>query len=52
LLQSYSDPAGACNDSFPATSYVGDLEVMEQMLHNRLFTLPTIEPTIFHKARA
>jgi hypothetical protein len=26
LLQSDPDPAGACNDSLPATSYVGDLE--------------------------
>jgi Zn-dependent protease with chaperone function len=52
LLQSYPDPAGAALDSSPATSYVGDLEVMEQMLHNRLFALPAIEPTVFHKARA
>ena len=52
LLQSYPDPAGACNNSIPVTSYVGDLEVMEHLLHNRLFALPTIEPTVFHKARA
>ena len=52
LLQSYPDPAGIGNDSIPATTLIGDLEFMEQMLHNRLFALPTIEPTVFHRARA
>lgn len=51
LLQSYPDAAIATNDSIPATSYVGDLETLEQMLHNRLFGLPAIEPSVFHKTR-
>jgi Zn-dependent protease with chaperone function len=52
LLQSYPDPASVNGDAIPATSYVGDLEVLEQMLHNRLFGLPGIEPVVFHRARA
>ncbi|WP_406695099.1 M48 family metalloprotease [Singulisphaera sp. Ch08] len=51
LLQSYPDPASANGDTIPATSYVGDLETLEQMLHNRLFGLPAIEPSVFHKLR-
>lgn len=52
LLQSYPDPASVNGDAIPATSYVGDLEVLEQMLHNRLFGLPGIEPVVFHRSRA
>ena len=34
-----------------AGNYVlSDLESLEQMLHNRLFAIPPVEPTIFHKA--
>jgi len=51
LLQSYPDAASSNGDSMPATSYLGDLEVLEQMLHNRLFGLPVIEPSVFHKNR-
>jgi len=51
LLQSYPDPAVSNGDNAPATSYFGDLEVLEQMLHNRLFGLPAIEPSVFHRAR-
>ncbi len=51
-LQSYPDPAHVNGDAIPATSFVGDLEALEQMLHNRLFGLPPIEPSVFHKARA
>jgi Zn-dependent protease with chaperone function len=54
LLQAYPDPvqssAAAAADSAPATSCLGDLEAFEQMLHNRLFGLPPVEPSIFHKA--
>ena len=32
------------------TTFLGDLEIFEQMLHNRLFGLPTVEPTVFHRA--
>lgn len=52
LLQSYPDPASSNGDGIPATSFVGDLEALEQMLHNRLFSLPPIEPSVFHKSRA
>jgi hypothetical protein len=37
-------------DTQPATTYLGDLEIFEQMLHSRLFGLPCIEPTVFHRA--
>jgi Zn-dependent protease with chaperone function len=52
LLQAYPDPVqpAATADSAPATSCLGDLEGFEQMLHNRLFGLPPIEPSVFHKA--
>jgi Zn-dependent protease with chaperone function len=50
LLQSYPDPASSNGDGVPATSYLGDLEAIEQMLHNRLFGLPALEPSIFHRA--
>jgi Zn-dependent protease with chaperone function len=54
LLQAYPDPvqsaASVTADSAPATSCLGDLEAFEQMLHNRLFGLPPVEPSIFHKA--
>ena len=52
LLQAYPDlaaPASA-GDAFPATSFLGDLEGFEQMLHNRLFALPPVEPSVFHKS--
>lgn len=50
LLQSYPDPACLNGDAHPATTLLGDLEIFEQMLHNRLFGLPTVEPTVFHRA--
>jgi Zn-dependent protease with chaperone function len=56
-IQSYPEPAaaaashpGIAADVAPATSCLGDLEAFEQMLHNRLFGLPPIEPSVFHKA--
>jgi Zn-dependent protease with chaperone function len=49
-LQSYPDPAGINGDSQPATTFLGDPEIFEQMLHNRLFALAAIEPTVFHRA--
>jgi Zn-dependent protease with chaperone function len=52
LLQAYPDPATPNGDGQPATSYLGDLESLEEMLHNRLFGLPLVEPSVFHKARA
>jgi Peptidase family M48 len=50
LLQSYPDLACVNGDGSPATTLLGDLEIFEQMLHNRLFGLPPVEPTIFHRA--
>lgn len=52
MLQSYPDYHGVNGDSIPATSFLGDLEALEQMLHNRLFGLPAIEPSVFHRSRA
>ena len=50
LLQAYPDPASLNGDSQPATTFLGDLEIFEQMLHSRLFGLPVVEPSVFHKA--
>jgi Zn-dependent protease with chaperone function len=50
LLQSYPDPICLNGDAHPATTFLGDLEIFEQMLHNRLFGLPPVEPTVFHRA--
>jgi hypothetical protein len=53
-LQAYPDPAAATADAgadvTPATALLGDLEGFEQMLHNRLFGLPPLEPSVFHRA--
>jgi Zn-dependent protease with chaperone function len=49
-LQSYPDPVSSNGDGSPATTFLGDLEIFEQMLHNRLFGLPVVEPTVFHRA--
>ena len=49
-LQAYPDPASLNGDAMPATTFLGDLEIFEQMLHNRLFGLPAVEPSVFHKA--
>jgi hypothetical protein len=37
-------------DTAPATTLLGDLEIFEQMLHNRLFCLPVVEASVFHRA--
>jgi hypothetical protein len=49
-LQTYPDPVSSNGESMPATTFLGDLEVFEQMLHNRLFNLPVVEPSVFHRA--
>jgi Zn-dependent protease with chaperone function len=49
-IQAYPDAVGSVGDGLPATSLFGDLEGFEQMLHNRLFGLPPVEPSVFHKA--
>lgn len=49
-LQSYPDPASSNGDAQSASAFLGDLEIFEQMLHNRLFsTLVEVEPTVFHR---
>ena len=50
-LQAYPDRPNSNGDALPATTFLGDLEVFEEMLHNRLFSLglPMIEPSVFHK---
>ncbi len=49
-IQSYPDPSGLNGDSQPATTFLGDPEIFEQMLHNRLYALPAVEPSVFHRA--
>jgi hypothetical protein len=49
-LQSYPEPASLNGDAMPATTFLGDLEIFEQMLHNSLFGLPPVEPSVFHRA--
>jgi Zn-dependent protease with chaperone function len=49
-LQAYPDPPSLNGDSLPATTFLGDLEIFEQMLHNRLFGNPGVEPSVFHRA--
>jgi hypothetical protein len=49
-LQAYPDPAHINGDGQSATTFLGDLEIFEQMLHNRLFGLPPVEPSVFHRA--
>jgi Zn-dependent protease with chaperone function len=49
-LQSYPEPPSTNGDAHPATTFLGDLEIFEQMLHNRLFGLPPVEPSVFHRA--
>lgn len=49
-LQAYPDPASLNGDSQPATTFLGDLEIFEQMLHSRLFGLDVVEPSVFHRA--
>jgi len=48
LIQAYAGPVCVNGDTQPATTFLGDLEIFEQMLHNRLFGLPSIEPTDLH----
>lgn len=48
VVQTY--PRRQMPDSSPAKYALGDLEALEQMLHNRLFSTPGIEPSVFHRA--
>ena len=50
MVQSYPDRPDAPSDNIAAVAMVGDPEWLEQMLNDRLFGLPAIEPSVFHKA--
>jgi len=49
-LQAYPEPASVNGHAMPATTFLGDLEIFEEMLHNRLFCLPVVETSVFHRA--
>lgn len=50
LVQSYPDRPVPEVDRAAAATLLGDLEALEQMLHNRLFAMVPLEPSIFHRA--
>ncbi len=51
LLQSYPDHVRAPGDAQAANTFLGDLEIFEQMLHNRLFaSTAAVEPSVYHRA--
>ena len=50
MIQSYPDRPETPEDAAAALALVGDPEWLEQMLHDRLFGLAPVEPTVFHKA--
>jgi Zn-dependent protease with chaperone function len=50
IVQSYADRASFPGDHDPASTMIGDLGAIEQMLHNRLFSVGRVEPSIFHRA--
>ena len=52
LIHAYPDPVNvpSFNENGPVTALLSDLEAFEEMLHNRLFALPLVEPSVFHKA--
>ncbi len=50
LVQSYPDRPTTAADIAPAAVALGDVEALEQMLHNRLFAVPGVEPSVFHRA--
>ena len=49
-LQRYPDSVIAPGDNVPATTLIGDLEIIEELLHNRLFGSTFLEPSVFHQA--
>ena len=50
MIQGYPDRPDPSVDNQSATSLLGDPEWLEQLLHDRLFGLPIIEPTVFHRS--
>jgi Zn-dependent protease with chaperone function len=49
-IQAFPDRPDLAVENVAAISLVGDPEWLEQMLHDRLYQLPAIEPSVFHKA--
>jgi Zn-dependent protease with chaperone function len=49
-VQSFPSRTASAADLTSADTLVGDLESLEQMLHNRLFTLGQVEPSVFRRA--
>jgi Zn-dependent protease with chaperone function len=50
VVQAYADRSPIAGDHGPASAMLGDLGALEQMLHNRLFRVGRIEPSVFHRA--
>lgn len=50
-VQSHPQRASTEADRAPAVLMLGDPEAFEQMLHNRLFAVGKVEPSVFHRAR-
>jgi hypothetical protein len=50
VVQSYADTPESDLTSAPASSLLGDLETLEQTLHDRLFATNRVEPSVFHRA--
>jgi Zn-dependent protease with chaperone function len=50
MIQGYADRVDGPLDPLSAASLLGDPEWLEQMLHDRLFALSRIEPSVFHRA--
>jgi Zn-dependent protease with chaperone function len=50
IVQSYPGRSSPAPDLAPAASLLADLEALEQMLHNRLFSASVVEPSVYHRA--
>lgn len=50
VVQSYPSRPPTAVDLAPAASTLADAEAMERMLHDRLFGVRTVEPSVFHRA--
>ncbi len=50
MVQSFADRPIVAAENQPAIALVGDPEWLEQMMHDRLYGLRGVEPTVFHKA--
>ncbi len=50
LVQYYPDPPGVPPGDHAALDLIGDPDWIEQMLHDRLYGPPVIEPSVFHRA--